>query len=110
MSPWLYLAIAILLGVSGTLMLKMSDGFRNRVYGLASLISYCLCFLFMAPALKEIPTGVAYAVWSGAGIAIVTLFGRIVFHQKLRPVQFFFIGLIVVGAIGLNLSTEYLAR
>lgn len=110
MSPWLYLSIAIGLGVSGTLMLKVSDGFKNRVYGLASLVSYCLCFLFLAPALKEIPTGVAYAVWSGAGIAIVTLFGRVVFKQSLRPVQYIFILMIVIGAVGLNLSTDALAK
>ncbi len=110
MSPWLYLAIAIILGVSGTLMLKVSDGFKRPFFGVASLISYCMCFLFLAPALKEIPTGVAYAIWSGAGIAIVTLFGRFVFKTRLNYAQYFFILLIVVGAIGLNLTTEAIAK
>ena len=110
MSPWLYLTLAIGLGVSGTLLLKVSDGFKKRIYGIASLISYCWCFLFLAPALKEIPAGVAYAIWSGAGIAIVTLFGRFVFKTKLRKRQYFCILLIVIGAVGLNLSTESLAK
>jgi len=106
MSAWVYLMFAILLGVSGTLLLKISDGFKNRPYGLASLLAYCLCFYCFAPALDVIPTGVAYAVWSGVGIAIVTLFGHFAFKQTLRPVQYIFIVLILIGAIGLNLTTQ----
>ncbi len=106
MSAWAYLVIAIGLGVTGTILLKLSDGFKNKFIGLASIAAYCWCFLFFAPALKVIPTGVAYAIWSGAGIAIVTLFGRVVFKQTLRPVQYVFILLILAGAIGLNLTTQ----
>ncbi len=109
MSPWAYLAIAIALGVTGTLLLKLSDGFKNKFYGLASIAFYCWCFIFFAPALRDIPAGVAYAVWSGAGIAIITLFGRVVFKQTLRPLQYVFILLIVIGAVGLNLTTHYIS-
>ena len=109
-AAWIYLILAIGLGVSGTLLLKISDGFRKRIYGVASLLAYCSCFLFFAPALKVIPTGVAYAIWSGVGIAIVTLFGRFVFKQSLRPVQYGFIVLILAGAIGLNLTTQPLVN
>lgn len=109
MSPWAYLVIAIALGVTGTLLLKLSDGFKNKFYGLASIAFYCWCFIFFAPALRDIPAGVAYAVWSGAGIAIITLFGRVVFKQTLKPVQYVFILLIVIGAVGLNLTTHYIS-
>lgn len=105
MSAWIYLIIAIGLGVTGTLLLKLSDGFKNVFYGVCSIAAYCWCFVFFAPALKVIPAGVAYAIWSGAGIAIVTLFGRVAFKQTLRPIQYVFILLILAGAIGLNLTT-----
>lgn len=105
MSAWIYLCLAIALGVTGTMLLKLSDGFQKKFYGLGAIAAYCWCFVFFAPALKEIPAGVAYAIWAGAGIAIVTLFGRFVFKQELRPVQYLFIFLIIFGAIGLNMTT-----
>ncbi len=105
MSAWVYLCFAIVLGVTGTIMLKLSDGFQKRFYGLCALAAYCWCFVFFAPALREIPAGVAYAIWAGAGIAIVTLFGRFAFKQELRLLQYLFILFIIVGAIGLNLTT-----
>ena len=108
MSAWAYLVIAIALGVTGTILLKLSDGFKNKLYGFLSIAAYCWCFVFFAPALKSIPAGVAYAIWSGAGIAIVTLFGRVAFKQTLKPIQYVFILLIVMGAVGLNLTTSYI--
>ncbi len=106
MSGWFYLTIAILLEIAGTFFLKLSDGFSDLGYGLASLVLYCLCFLFFAPALKKLPMGVMYSIWSGAGIVGIAVLGYFYFEQSLSPTQMGFIGLILAGAIGLNMTTQ----
>lgn len=76
------------------------------VYGSASLALYGLCFAFMAPAIKTIPVGVAYAVWSGLGLVGIAVLSQMFFEQKLSPAQIGFMGLILIGAVGLNLTTK----
>ena len=106
MSAWMFLGVAILFEVLGTVLLKLSDGFEKIGYGMAAIACYSVCFWFLAPALKVIPAGVAYAIWSGLGILSVTFIGLAFFNQKLSFVNYGFIALILIGAIGLNLTTE----
>lgn len=106
MTAWMYLGAAIIFEVAGTLLLKMSNGFEKLVYGGAAMVCYWVCFAFLAPALKVIPVGVAYAIWSGLGIAFLAVLGILLFQQKLALIQYGFIVLILIGAIGLNLTTE----
>jgi len=106
MSPWIYLSIAIAFEVAGTLLLKTSNGFEKIGLGMAAIACYSVCFWFFAPALKSIPTGVAYAVWAGVGIVCVAILSFMLFGQKLSWLQMMLIGLILVGAIGLNLTTD----
>jgi len=106
MSAWMFLGVAILFEVIGTVLLKLSDGFEKIGYGMAAIACYSVCFWFLAPALKVIPAGVAYAIWSGLGILSITFIGLAFFDQKLSLVNYGFIALILIGAIGLNLTTE----
>ena len=105
LNPWASLAIAIVFEIAATLMLKQSDGFQQTDWAIGSIICYIICFWFFAPALKALPVGVAYAIWSGVGIAAVAVFSWFVFDQHLTGIQIFFIALILAGAIGLNLNT-----
>lgn len=105
LNPWASLAIAIVFEIAATLMLKQSDGFQQTDWAIGSIICYIICFWFFAPALKALPVGVAYAIWSGVGIAAVAVFSWFVFDQHLSNIQIFFIALILAGAIGLNLNT-----
>lgn len=105
-SAWFYLAVAIALEISATLCLKLSNGFTDLKFGIASLVLYCLCFAFFAPALKHLPMGVMYAIWCGAGILGIAILGYLLFDQALSPAQMCFIGLIVAGTVGLNLTTR----
>lgn len=105
-SAWIYLAIAIALEIVATLCLKLSEGFTILKFGIASLLLYCLCFLFFAPALKHLPMGVMYAIWCGAGILGIAILGYWLFDQALSPEQMGFIGLIIAGTVGLNLTTR----
>lgn len=105
MNAWALLAIAIIFEVLGTSLLKASDGFTRWGIGAGSIACYWICFAFLAVAIKSIPVGVAYAIWSGAGIVAITLIGFVVFKQNLGLLQMGCIALIAVGAVGLNLST-----
>lgn len=105
MNAWILLGIAIIFEIAGTSLLKISDGFTRWGVGMASIACYWVCFAFLAVAIKSIPVGVAYAIWSGFGIVAITLIGFVVFKQNLGLFQLGCIALIAVGAVGLNLST-----
>ena len=105
MSAWVLLSFAIIFEVIGTVFLKLSDGFSKMSWGTASIAFYWASFAFMAPAIKTIPVGVAYAVWSGVGIVAISIIGYFFFEQRLALFQFLFIALILIGAVGLRLST-----
>ena len=106
MQAWTYLAIAIIFEVGGTLLLKASNGFEKLGYGIAAIMCYSLRFWVFAPVLKIIPAGIAYAIWAGLGIVLVTILSMIIFKQSLNWAQLGCIGLIVIGAAGLHLVTE----
>jgi len=91
--------------VTGTFLLKLSHGFEKWHWGVLAIISFTCCFWVMAPAIKVIPVGVAYALWAGIGILAVTLIGFAVFREQLGAVQLVFIALIAIGAVGLRLTT-----
>ncbi|MDY7097573.1 MAG: multidrug efflux SMR transporter [Pseudomonadota bacterium] len=104
MSPWIYLGIAIALEIAGTFFLKLSNGFERWQWGLTSMACYSACFWALAPAMKLLPVGIVYAIWSGVGIVAASLIGIFAFEEKLGALQFFFIAMILTGAVGLNLT------
>ena len=106
MTAWLYLAIAISFEILGTFLLKLSNGFEKLHWGRLSILSYALCFVALAPALKVLPVGLAYAVWSGIGIIGATALGIAFFGDRLAVHQYAFIALILVGVLGLNLTSN----
>jgi small multidrug resistance pump len=105
MSPWIYLAAAIALEVTGTFMLKLSNGFEKWQWGSLSIVCYSACFWVLAPAMKALPVGVVYAIWAGVGIVAAALIGVLAFNEKLSLVQLSCIGLVLIGAVGLRMTT-----
>lgn len=103
--PYLHLAIAILAEVIGTSALKATRGFTRPLPSLVVVLSYAVAFYFLALALKVIPVGVAYAVWSGVGIALITLIGWVAYRQTLDAPALAGIALIVLGVVVLNWSS-----
>jgi small multidrug resistance pump len=103
--PYLYLAIAILAEVIGTSALKATRGFTRLGPSLVVVLSYAAAFYFLSLALQAIPVGVAYAVWSGVGIALITLIGWVVYRQRLDAPALAGIALILLGVVVLNWST-----
>ncbi len=104
-NAWALLLGAIALEVISTSLLNASQGMTRWGYGVAAMAGYGMCFWLLAFAMTRIPMGVAYAVWSGVGIVAIAAIGWIVFRQSLSWAQIAFMGLILVGAIGLNLTT-----
>ena len=99
---WIFLAIAVTGEVVGTSALKASDGFTRAVPSIIVVAGYAVAFYFLAQVLKTMPVGIAYAVWSGLGVALITLIGFVAFGQKLDFWALVGIGLIVAGVVVLN--------
>lgn len=78
---YFYLICAILSEVIATTALKMSDGFSKLIPSAVVVVGYGLAFAFLGQVLKTIPVGVTYAIWSGAGIVLITLVGAVLFKQ-----------------------------
>lgn len=106
--PWIWLAGAIVLEILATTCLKLSDGLTRLWPSLIMAVSYLACFGCLAQALRQLEVSVAYAVWSGAGTAIVALIGVLVFQESLTLLKGASLALIVLGVVGLHLSSAKL--
>lgn len=107
---YLYLAIAIISEVIGTSALKASDEFTRVVPSLITLVAFVTAFYFLSLCLRTIPVGIAYAIWSGVGIVLISLIGRFVFGQTLDLPALIGMGLIVAGVIVINVFSRTAAH
>jgi small multidrug resistance pump len=105
-AAWLALFAAIVAGASGTAALSASDGLMRIGPVLAMAACYLVCFLALTRALKVIPIGIAYAVWSGVGIALVTAIGWSIFGQHLTAGQLVGVALILAGVVLIQLFSR----
>jgi small multidrug resistance pump len=110
MTQWIYLAIAIAAEVVGTSFLRASEGFTKLVPSLMVVAGYGLAFFFLSLTLEKIPVGIAYAVWSGAGVTLIAAIGWLFLGQKLDAAAILGMGLIVAGVVVLNLFSKTAAH
>lgn len=103
---YLYLAIAVVAEVVATSALKASNEFTNLVPSAIVVVGYGVAFYFLSLVLKTIPIGVTYAIWSGLGIALISLVGLLVFGQKLDLAAVIGIILIVAGVVVINVFSN----
>ncbi len=106
MRYWLFLSIAILAEVIGTSALKVSDGFSKFWPSMIVICGYGVSFYFLSLTLRAIPVGVAYAVWAGVGMILITLTGRLFFDQHLDFPAIFGIMLIIAGVLVMNVFSK----
>lgn len=107
---YLYLAIAIVAEVIATSFLKQSDGFRNLGPSLVMAAGYAIAFYFLSLALRDIPTGIAYAIWSGVGIVLIATVAWVFQGQRLDAPALLGMTLIVTGVAVLNLFSKTAAH
>jgi small multidrug resistance pump len=101
---WLYLVLAIVLEVSGTTSMKLSEGFTKIFPSVLMFLFYGLSLSVLTLALKTIDVSVAYAVWSGVGTALIASVGVLWLKEPLNTLKVISLLLIIIGVIGLNLS------
>ena len=106
MNNWVYLGLAIFSEVVATASLKSTEGFTRFVPSIVVLIGYCSAFYFLSLTLDTIPIGVAYAVWSGVGVATITFVSYVLYGQKIDTTGIIGIGLIIAGVVVLRLFSE----
>lgn len=107
---YLLLAIAIVAEVVGTTFMKESDGFSRIGPSLICAMSYLVAFYFLALTLRTIPTGIAYAIWSGVGIVLITSAAWVFHGQKLDAAALMGMALIIAGVVVMNVFSKAAAH
>lgn len=103
---YLYLVIAIVSEVVGTSALKAADGFTRPLPTLIVAIGYASAFYFLSLTLRTIPIGIAYAIWSGLGVVLITLMGIVLYRETLDLPAAIGMALIVAGVVVLQVFSS----
>lgn len=101
---WFYLFLAIVFEVAGTTSMKLSEGFTKLTPSVLMGVFYIFCFGFLTLSLKAIEVSMAYAIWSGLGIVLISIIGFFYFNETMNATKIIAIGLIMIGVVMLNLS------
>lgn len=103
---WLYLAVAIIVEVIASSALKTSIGFTKLVPSMIAIIGYIISLYFLSLALKYIPIGIAYAIWSGVGIVALACIGYFLYKQTLDIAAMIGLGFIILGVVIINVFSK----
>ena len=103
---YVYLAVAIVAETIGTSALSQTAGFTRLTPTAIVAVSFATSFYLMSLALQTIPVGIAYAIWAGVGIVLITIIGWVFLKQTLDGPAFVGIGLILVGVVVLRLFSR----
>jgi len=103
---YLYLMIAIIAEVIATSALKASDGFSQWLPSTITVIVYLIAIYFLALTMKTIPVGITYALWSGAGIILISCVGWIFYKQHLDTAALIGLSFMVIGIIIINVFSK----
>lgn len=106
MKSWLFLGVAIVAEVVATSNLKASAGFTKLWPSLLVILGYVIAFYCLSMALKTVPVGIAYAIWAGLGIVLISAVGWLIFDQKLDFAGIVGMALIVAGVVVLNVFSK----
>jgi quaternary ammonium compound-resistance protein SugE len=98
--PWIYLGIAGLFEIGWAIGLKYTDGFSRPLASVLTIASMIVSFVLLGLALKSLPVGTAYGVWTGIGTVGTALFGIYLFGEPATALRLGCIGLIVLGIVG----------
>ena len=103
---WVYLLLAIVSEVVATSALKSSESFSRLWPSFLTVVGYGVAFYLLSLTFREMPVCIAYAIWSGVGIVLVSLAAVVLFGQKLDLPALIGMGLIVAGVIVINVCSK----
>jgi quaternary ammonium compound-resistance protein SugE len=103
---WVYLIFAGLIEVFWAVCMKLSEGFTVFKFSAMTVAGLIASFLLLSQATKTLPIGTAYAIWTGIGALGAVIIGIIMFNEPASPVRLFFVLLLLVGIIGLKLTSH----
>jgi len=106
LSPYVPLGIAIALEVVGTSLLQRSEQFTKAMPTIGMALCYLASFYLLSVSLKVLPLGVAYAIWSACGVALVAVIGLVLFGQRLDLPAVLGLALIVAGVVVINVFSR----
>jgi small multidrug resistance pump len=106
MNPWIMLALAIAAELGATTALKLSDGLSRLGPSLAVIVGYVLAFYLLAQVLRTQEVGIVYAIWSGAGLAIIALVGIAFLGESVSVAKLAGLACILVGVVLLHTAGE----
>ena len=107
---YLYLIMAIIFEVIGTAALQASEQFTRPKPLILTALGYMAAFYFLSLVLRTMPVGIAYAIWSGLGVVLITLVGLVWFGQRLDMPTILGLGLIIAGVAVINLFSKTVAH
>ncbi len=106
LKSWIFLGVAIVAEVVATSGLKASDGFTRLWPSLLVIAGYSVAFYFLSISLKDIPVGLAYAIWAGLGIVLVALIGWLIYGQTLDAASVIGMAMIIGGVAVINVFSK----
>ncbi|TKC59973.1 multidrug efflux SMR transporter [Pedobacter hiemivivus] len=106
MKNYLFLLMAIICEIIATTALKASEQFTKLWPSVLVVVGYSLAFYFLSITLNKLSLGIAYAIWSGVGIVLVSIMGLVIYKQKLDTAALIGISLIVIGVVVINVFSK----
>ncbi|WP_408009706.1 quaternary ammonium compound efflux SMR transporter SugE [Pseudalkalibacillus sp. A8] len=103
---WIYLFIAGIFEVVWAIGLKYTEGFSRLIPSIITVIGMIISFYFLSNAIKALPIGTAYAVWTGIGALGTALLGILLFNEPKDFTRILFLGMILIGIIGLKFTSS----
>lgn len=110
MKNFFFLGIAILFEIIATSALKKSEQFTELIPSIVTIVGYFAAFYFLSFAIRTIPVGIAYAIWSGVGIVLITIIGAIFFKQIPDLPAIIGLALIMIGVVVINVFSKTTAH
>lgn len=110
MKNFIFLGIAIIFEIIATSALKKSEEFTRLIPSIITIVGYFTAFYFLSFAIRTIPVGIAYAIWSGVGIVLITIIGAVFFKQIPDLPAIIGLVLIMTGVIVINVFSKTTAH
>lgn len=104
---WIYLLIAGIMEVVWSTTMKLSEGFSVLSYSIVTIVGMLASTIFLGLAIKTLPLGLAYPIWTGIGALGAIIVGVVLFHDTLSPQAWFFVALLLIGLIGLKITSGH---